>query len=164
MSSASALVASGLGNQDRGPYLGATKPHPIHNWVSSSVRQLAPLVTSGSRGWAQFYALTGAVFIRSQNVKRGKLVLSELAHVNPPAGSEGTRTAAQSGDLLVVITGDIGNVATWDGQFEPAYVSQHIALVRPSDVRISKWVLLCLLRSSAAAAIFLHRSTVANRA
>jgi type I restriction enzyme, S subunit len=147
--SASALVASTSESHDRGPFLGAAKPHRINNWVSSSVRQLASLVTSGSRGWAQYYAPTGAAFIRSQNVKRGKLVMSELAHVNPPTGSEGTRTAAQSGDLLVVITGDIGNVAIWDGQFEPAYVSQHIALVRPNDVRISKWILLCLLASSA---------------
>ena len=49
------------------------------------------------------------------------------------------------GDLLVVITGDVGYVAIWDQDLGEAYVSQHVALVKPFTPEISRWLLLCLM-------------------
>jgi len=37
-------------------------------WVWASLDQLTEFITSGSRGWAEFYSDTGATFIRSQNI------------------------------------------------------------------------------------------------
>jgi type I restriction enzyme S subunit len=118
-------------------------------WAVASLGELAVTVTSGSRGWAQFYTSEGALFVRSQNVKYGRLLMSDRKHVSPPNGSEGTRTALAVGDLLVVVTGDVGHVGMWDRDLGEAYVSQHIALVRPRSRILSPWLLLCLMAPAA---------------
>jgi type I restriction enzyme S subunit len=118
-------------------------------WATVTLKDLAPTVTSGSRGWAQFYADRGALFIRSQNIKYGYLLMNDRAHVAPPAGSEGTRTSVDVGDLLVVITGDVGYAAIWDQDLGEAYVSQHVALVKPFTPEVSRWLLLCLMAPTA---------------
>jgi type I restriction enzyme S subunit len=102
-------------------------------WEVVPLGDLSLFVTSGSRGWAQFYAEEGALFVRITNLTRGttRLDLSERQHVRLPAGSaEGTRTRVESGDVLVSITADLGIVGLVPPGFEEAYVNQHIALVR----------------------------------
>ena len=54
------------------------------SWVPSRMSVVTMLITSGSRGWAQYYAKTGAMFVRSQNVKSGALDLRDLARVSLP--------------------------------------------------------------------------------
>jgi type I restriction enzyme, S subunit len=60
------------------------------------------------------------------------LDLADLKLVNlPPEGREGLRTQLQPGDLLVSITADIGMIGYVDSRVPlPAYINQHIALVR----------------------------------
>ncbi|HET6456433.1 MAG TPA: restriction endonuclease subunit S [Armatimonadota bacterium] len=100
-------------------------------WKVEQLGRLADFVTSGSRGWAQFYADTGALFIRSQNVRDGRLSFDEVQYVSPPSGAEGNRTKAMLNDLLITITGNsVGNVAMVDQVFDKAYISQHVGLVR----------------------------------
>jgi type I restriction enzyme S subunit len=118
-------------------------------WSVETLRDLAPTVTSGSRGWAKFYSDHGALFVRSQNIKYGHLLLEDRAYVSPPPRSEGTRTSITVGDLLVVITGDVGHVAVWDRDLGEAYVSQHVALVKPLAPELSPWLLLCLMAPTA---------------
>jgi type I restriction enzyme S subunit len=129
----------------RSPINGLTPP----GWATITLNDLAPTVTSGSRGWAQFYADRGALFVRSQNIKYGSLLMNDRAYVAPPARSEGTRTSIDVGDLLVVITGDVGHVAIWDQNLGEAYVSQHVALVKPFTPKVSRWLLLCLMAPTA---------------
>jgi type I restriction enzyme, S subunit len=129
----------------RSPINGLTAP----GWATITLNDLAPTVTSGSRGWAQFYADRGALFVRSQNIKYGSLLMNDRAYVAPPARSEGTRTSIDVGDLLVVITGDVGHVAIWDQNLGEAYVSQHVALVKPFTPKVSRWLLLCLMAPTA---------------
>lgn len=74
-------------------------------WTWVSIEQLTCLVTSGSRGWKSYYSKTGAVFIRSQDIRKDRLDLAEVAHVRPPKASEGMRTQVKQADLLVTITG-----------------------------------------------------------
>lgn len=101
-------------------------------WDISRIGELASVVTSGSRGWAAYYAAEGALFVRSQNVREGYLDFSDRQHVAPPVGSEGQRTRVFPQDLLVTITGNnVGNVACVPaGWVEVAFVSQHVGLVR----------------------------------
>ncbi len=106
---------------------------PEH-WRVSQVRRLVSLVTSGSRGWASYYSDTGAVFLQSGNLGRSmSLNLSFIQRVDPPEGSEGERTRVHRDDILVCITGALtGNVVLVDSELSsPAYVNQHVALVRP---------------------------------
>jgi type I restriction enzyme S subunit len=119
---------------------------PPKSWKSITFGQLCNIVTSGSRGWAEYYAESGPKFIRAQNIRFGKLRLDDLACVTPPKKSEGTRTQVSRGDLLVVITGaGVTNPALLDIELGEAYVSQHVALITPTDTNLSSWLLLCLM-------------------
>jgi type I restriction enzyme S subunit len=103
-------------------------------WAVASMEQLTCLVTSGSRGWAKYYADSGPFFIRAQNVKTDRLILDEAAHVQPPDGAEGRRTQIRYGDLLITITGaNVTKSALVESDPGEAYVSQHLALIRPVD-------------------------------
>lgn len=114
-------------------------------WVWASIEQLTELVTSGSRGWANYYAEAGATFIRSQNINKDWLDLSDIAFVNPPAGSEGARTRVQQNDILLTITGaNVGKVARVETELKEAYVSQHVALVRVLEPMLAELLHLFL--------------------
>jgi type I restriction enzyme S subunit len=114
-------------------------------WDAFSLGSRASFVTSGSRGWARFYTETGDLFLRSQNVRSGRLDLEDRQHVLPPAGAEGERTRVQPNDLLVTITGNsVGNVAISSVDLGIAYISQHVGLIRlvnPSLAPYACWYL-----------------------
>ncbi len=122
------------------------------------------MVTSGSRGWAEFYADSGPAFIRAQNVRFGTFKLDDLAFVNPPSNSEGSRTKVAKGDLLIVITGaGVTNPAVLDRDLGEAYVSQHIGLVRPMNEQLSHWLLLCLMAPAGGRAELIERAYGAGK-
>lgn len=110
-------------------------------WMWAALDQLTEFVTSGSRGWANYYADHGATFIRSQNINKDWLDLSDIAFVNPPRNSEGARTRVQRGDLLLTITGaNVGKSAAVNVDLQEAYVSQHVALIRPVEPQLSAYL------------------------
>jgi type I restriction enzyme, S subunit len=105
-------------------------------WSWTTLEGLSEPITSGSRGWSQYQASQGDVFIRSQDIKLDKLVFDDKAFVVLPEQVEGKRTLVQPGDLLITITGaNVGKCAKVPVLKEIAYVSQHIALVRVRDTR-----------------------------
>src|SRR4029079_12064750 len=87
-------------------------------------------LTSGSRGWAAFYAEGGASFIRIQNVKSDELDLSDIAYVDAPNTAEAKRTRVQYGDVLLSITSDLGRTALVSSDIGEAYINQHLAILR----------------------------------
>ncbi|MNK91862.1 Type-1 restriction enzyme EcoKI specificity protein [compost metagenome] len=110
-------------------------------WDLMRLRDLAVYITSGSRGWAQFYSEEGDLFLRSQNVRNGALDLSDKQFVTVPKNAEGSRTLVQANDLVFTITGNsVGNVAIIPADFGNAYVSQHVALVRLKDRQLSDFL------------------------
>lgn len=118
---------------------------PPPGWALSPLATFEPFVTSGSRGWAKYYAETGDAFIRITNLTRDQIALdlADLRYVRVPASdSEGSRTSLQIGDILISITADIGIVGLVDEYLPlPAYINQHIAVVRlPSSRLNSKFV------------------------
>ncbi|CAJ3666825.1 type I restriction modification DNA specificity domain protein [Burkholderia pseudomallei] len=118
-------------------------------WCWATLEQLAGLITSGSRGWAQYYSDSGPIFIRSQDINGDFLNIESVAHVSPPQDSEGGRTRVLLADLLITITG--ANVAKCaEVTFSPdeAYVSQHVALVRPVWPKTSRYLHTCLVCDS----------------
>jgi len=101
------------------------------DWEVEPLGGMADFITSGSRGWAQFYSESGALFIRSQNVRDGRLSFADIQYVSPPSGAEGNRTKVKSSDLLITVTGNsVGNVALVEQAYDEAYISQHVGLVR----------------------------------
>lgn len=118
-------------------------------WVWALMDQLTEFITSGSRGWADYYSSSGATFIRSQNINKDRLDLTVIAFVNPPPSSEGARTRVHAHDLLLTITGaNVGKAARVDIEIDEAYVSQHVSLIRPIEVEISDYLQMFLTSSA----------------
>ncbi|EFL5768564.1 hypothetical protein AAS11_002946 [Escherichia coli] len=88
--------------------------------------------TSGSRDWAKYYAQSGALFITMGNLSRDtyNLRMDNLRYVNPPEDGEGVRTKLEAFDLLISITGDVGNLGLIPDNFGLAYINQHTCLLR----------------------------------
>ena len=101
-------------------------------WEVCKVEDVAEFVTSGSRGWSQYYSTEGSLFLRIGNLTRHHINMrfEDVVRVAPPRSSEGNRTAVVAGDLLISITADLGIIGVIPDGFEDAYVNQHIALVR----------------------------------
>ncbi len=108
-------------------------PELPEGWIWVISDSFFTFVTSGSRGWAKHYSDSGSLFIRMGNLDHDSITLdlSEIQRVQPPSGTEGTRTLVQSGDVLVSVTADVGMIAVVPEQIEEAYINQHIALARP---------------------------------
>jgi type I restriction enzyme S subunit len=103
-------------------------------WRLEKLGNLLVLLTSGSRGWAQYYSDCGDTFIRAQNLKHDRLDLDEKAFVALPTKAEGRRTQVQVGDVLVTITGaNVTKTGRVSADVGTAYVSQHVALCRPTE-------------------------------
>ncbi|OGA36344.1 MAG: hypothetical protein A3F75_13515 [Betaproteobacteria bacterium RIFCSPLOWO2_12_FULL_64_23] len=110
---------------------------PIKNdkgWHVAALGDYIDFLTSGSRGWAPYYAEQGDVFIRIQNVGRGRMLLDDLTYVAAPRNAEATRTLVKSGDVLLSITADLGRSAAIPDGFPPAYVNQHLAIIRQTEL------------------------------
>jgi len=108
-------------------------------WEVGELESVAEFVTSGSRGWAQYYSADGAIFLRIGNLTRNHINLrfEDIVFVNPPKISEGKRTAVLIGDLLISITADLGIIGVIPEGFDEGYVNQHIALVRLSPDKVN---------------------------
>jgi type I restriction enzyme, S subunit len=114
------------------------------SWGISNIGKLTQFVTSGSRGWSQYYSSEGSLFIRIGNLTRDHINLkfADIQLVEPPSGGEGTRTKVKVGDILVSITADLGVIGVVNESLREAYVNQHVCLVRlesVSDVN-PRWV------------------------
>ncbi|WP_316678520.1 restriction endonuclease subunit S [uncultured Tolumonas sp.] len=109
------------------------KPFELpQGWEWCRVWDIAHTITSGSRDWAKYYSDTGAKFITMGNLSRGdyKLRMDTIRYVNPPIDGEGLRTKLEANDLLISITGDVGNLGLIPIDFGDAYINQHTCMLR----------------------------------
>jgi len=102
-------------------------------WDVVLLSSLAQFITSGSRGWAEYYNEIGPLFLRIGNLTREHINFrwDSIARVSLPKFTEGQRTAVIPEDILISITADLGIIAVANESLGEAYVNQHIALVRP---------------------------------
>lgn len=111
------------------------------DWSFYRLGDLEPYITSGSRGWAKFYSKHGDVFVRITNMSRESIYLDlkDICYVMiDAASSEGKRTSLEEGDVLVSITADIGICSYIDSSLDkPAFINQHIALIRFNHAKIN---------------------------
>ncbi len=124
------------------------------DWQVVPLDEFDPFITSGSRGWAAYYADIGSTFLRITNLSRSCIYpsLRDLRYVAvPPDNSEGVRTALRAGDVLISITADIGIVGLVTEAVElPAYINQHIALVRFDESEVNSRYIAYFLAGAAA--------------
>jgi type I restriction enzyme, S subunit len=100
-------------------------------WDIKPLGDFLSFITSGGRGWAEYYSSSGARFIRSLDVQMNHISDSEVVYVQPPAGAEAERTKVKENDVLLTITGSrIGRVAPVPKVLEDAHISQHVAILR----------------------------------
>lgn len=110
------------------------------------VHELSEFVTSGSRGWAKYYAEYGARFVRITDLTRDNISLKKdnIQYVLLPENAEGKRSRLQGNDVLVSITADLGSIALIPEDIEEAYINQHIAMIRfnnPKQGKLMAWYL-----------------------
>lgn len=99
----------------------------------TTLGNLASQITSGSRGWAEYYSNKGALFLRMTNLPKDGigLLLHDRKYVQlPSSSSESQRTRVQKNDILISITAELGKIGFIENDLGEAYVNQHVALVR----------------------------------
>ena len=104
-------------------------PHAIR------VKSLVTKVGSGStpRGGADVYVNEGVAFLRSQNVRDGRVILDDVVFISEDDDAAMSGTRVRDGDVLLNITGgSIGRTAVVVASDLPANVSQHVCIVRPA--------------------------------
>lgn len=108
---------------------------PIQNtmgWPVCELSECIQFLTSGSRGWAQYFTAEGEYFITIKNVKNCRITLDDVQHIAPPNNAEAKRTKVQEGDLLISITADLGRtgVVTREIAEYGGYINQHLTCIR----------------------------------
>jgi type I restriction enzyme, S subunit len=109
---------------------------PVANpmgWESLCLNEMMTFLTSGSRGWAQYYSDDGDLFLRIQNVGKNQLLLKDVAYVKAPDDAEAKRTTVEAGDILLSITADLGRTAVIPKELARAHINQHLAIIRLED-------------------------------
>ena len=115
-------------------------------WKVVKSGELFSFVTSGSRGWAKYYSDSGPAFLRVGNLDHDSISLDlrDIQRVQPPSGTEGTRTRVSPADILISITADVGMVGIVPENFEEAYINQHVSLARPVSTVHPPYLAWCL--------------------
>lgn len=104
-------------------------------WPIEALGIHATLISSGSTplGGENVYQSQGIRFIRSQNVLKNGLDLSDVVFIEPKVHEKMKRTQVINGDVLLNITGaSIGRSAVFSGEFS-ANVNQHVCIIRVKD-------------------------------
>ena len=106
---------------------------PEH-WNIVRVKALSQFTTSGPRGWSERITEDGSLFIQSGDLNDSMGLEFETAkRVSVDDDAEAARTRLVEGDVVVCITGaKTGNVAICASLREPAFVNQHLCLIRPT--------------------------------
>lgn len=103
------------------------------SWEVVPLGELAERITKGSSPrWQGFnYCDDGVLFIRSQNVGFGELLLSNTVYLPEEFNRKERRSVLSVGDVLINIVGaSIGRAAVADERLYHANINQAVALVR----------------------------------
>lgn len=106
---------------------------PVKNekgWEVKTIGESIDFMTSGSRGWAQYYTEEGDLFLRINNVGYNEMKLNDTVCVTAPNNAESVRTQVQPGDILLSITADLGRTCVIPNNFPKAFINQHLAIIR----------------------------------
>ena len=118
---------------------------PAH-WEVRKAKHLSNFVTSGPRGWAEYYTEAGSFFLQSGNLNDSVGIELERANrVTPPENAEGRRTRLRKNDVLVCVTGaNTGRVALASFEDQEVFINQHLCLIRPTPAVEPAFLAFCL--------------------
>lgn len=127
---------------------------PVSNPHQYPIRQLSEYIeflTSGSRGWSQYFSDDGEYFITIKNVKNCSISLEDVQYIKPPDNAEAVRTKVKDGDLLISITADLGRtgVVTKEIADHGAYINQHLTCIRLNREKLNPLYVAYYMESSA---------------
>ena len=108
---------------------------PVQNPMGWEVNQLTDFIiflTSGARGWSEYFSKEGDLFLTIKNVKNNKIKIDDVQHIKVPSNKEAERTKVKENDLLISITADLGRTGVVSKAIASygAYINQHLSLVR----------------------------------
>ena len=124
------------------PWLGEVPAH----WEVRRLKTLSVFTTSGPRGWSERITEDGSLFIQSGDLGDNLEVdFLNAKRVSVDEDAEAARTRLADGDIVICITGaKTGNIALCGIIPEPAFVNQHLCLVRPNAEVHSRYLGLAL--------------------
>ena len=102
-------------------------------WKWVTFNEICTFIGSGvtPKGGQEVYTLNGIPFIRSQNVLRLKLDLSDVAYISDEINSKMKRTQIKGGETLFNITGaSIGRACYVHRKQNTGNVNQHVCILR----------------------------------
>lgn len=142
---------------------------PVSNpkgWPVNQFSEYINFLTSGSRGWAQYFSNDGEYFITIKNVKNCRVTVDNVQHVMPPDNAEAKRTKVQEGDLLISITADLGRtgVVTKEIAEHGGYINQHLTCIRLKQEKLRPLFAAFYLDSEAGKRQFQSRNQNAVKA
>jgi type I restriction enzyme S subunit len=115
-------------------------------WEVQRVKSVSTFTTSGPRGWSDCIAEEGSLFIQSGDLNETLGIdFGEAKRVLIQDNAEAARTQLFVDDVVVCITGaKTGKVALSQLQPEPAYVNQHLCLIRPGSQIVPQFLAIAL--------------------
>ncbi|MBS1903218.1 MAG: restriction endonuclease subunit S [Bacteroidetes bacterium] len=120
------------------------------NWRVETLNELTVKIGSGitPRGGSRVYKPYGRVFLRSQNVDWGKLLLDGVAFIDDKTHHTFDSTELHVGDVLLNITGaSIGRAAVATSLVVGGNVNQHVCIIRVDPKRLDPGYLCYVLLS-----------------
>ena len=106
------------------------------SWEVVKLDSLVTKVGSGitPKGGRETYLQKGIIFIRSQNVLKGKMNLSEIAYISSEQHEKMNGSKVMAGDVLLNITGaSIGRSCVVPSSIVDGNVNQHVCIIRTKD-------------------------------
>ena len=145
--------------------LGDPVTNPME-WPISELSNHIRFLTSGSRGWAQYFTDSGEYFITIKNVKNCRIALDDVQHIVPPNNAEAKRTKVQEGDLLISITADLGRtgVVTKEIADYGGYINQHLTCIRLNQETVRPLYVAYYMESEAGKSQFRSKNQSAVKA
>lgn len=129
---------------------------PIENsmgWPVYKLSELSTLITNGNtpKGGSENYISEGIIFLRSQNIWRNYLDLSEVAYIDRATHEMMKKSSVHCNDILITKTGRIntensslGRAAIFTGADNSANINGHVYLVRLGDKVLPLYILSIL--------------------
>ncbi|WP_083922356.1 restriction endonuclease subunit S [Nocardiopsis halotolerans] len=102
----------------------------MNEWKIQLLENLCSKITVGHVGsMTSQYTDAGIPFLRSLNIKRGKIDLTSIKHVSPTFHEKLKKTQLQPGDIVIVRTGEPGAAAV---------IPSHLPSANCSDIIIAR--------------------------
>lgn len=113
-------------------------------WEEKKIGDITLKVGSGKtpRGGNSVYTDSGVMFLRSQNVFNGYMVLDDVAYITEEENNKMKSTSVYENDILLNITGaSIGRCCVVPNLNNKANVNQHVCIIRPKKDTNSSFIM-----------------------